>query len=82
MSFAEVDTCEEVSLWPQSCNLAQNLDIAHIAIATVPGKEGLQLVLQHIIEHQLPAGKSESKVGGLDQDSPTNIQHSQKSDWS
>ena len=53
MSFAEVDTCEEVSLWPQSCNLAQNLDIAHIASGTVPGKEGLQLVLQHIIEHQL-----------------------------
>ena len=66
MSFAEVDTCEEVSLWPQSCNLAQNLDIAHIAPATVPGKEGLQLVLQHIIEHQLLAGKSESNVGGLD----------------
>ena len=66
MSFAEVDTCEEVSLWPQSCNLAQNLDIAHIAPATVPGKEGLQLVLQHIIEHRLPVGKSKSKVGGLD----------------
>ena len=66
MSFAEVDTCEEVSLWPQSCNLAQNLDIAHIAPATVPGKEGLQLVLQHIIEHQLPPGKRESNVGGLD----------------
>ena len=66
MSFAEVDTCEEVSLWPQSCNLAQNLDIAHIATATVPGKEGLQLVLQHIIEHRHSVGKSESNVGGLD----------------